>query len=219
MHSSSKQLALHLFLLFVGSCSPAKKPYQSNGTPVQSGLSLNRSKRVAIFNGSGTNKIVCGLAYPIKEADPVESLWGFINYQAQYVPSPIPIYWWSFWNTSTFVSTARTWQKDIKIQLRRDGTRIWLYDIIETGLERFGGKHGGACLLRSICEISQRPFQHNNMFGEILNAVLIPQIDNVPGKYLQARDAGNAGADCTKTYFDCTKKLWCKLTKMTKMSF
>lgn len=57
MHSSSKQLALHLFLLFVGSCSPAKKPYRSNGTPVPSSLSLNRSKRVAIFNGSGTNKV------------------------------------------------------------------------------------------------------------------------------------------------------------------
>ncbi|KAH8268703.1 hypothetical protein KR026_012158 [Drosophila bipectinata] len=217
MHSSSKQLALHLFLLFVGSCSPAKKPFQSNGTSVQS--SLSRSKRVAIFNGSGTNKIVTGLAYPVKEADPVESLWGFINYQAQYVPSPIPIYWWSFWNTSTFVSTAREWHKDIKIQWRQDETRFWLYDIIETGLERIGGKHGSACLLRSICEICQRPFQHNNMFGEILNAVLIPRIDNVPERYLQARDSGKAGADCRKTYYECTKELWCKLTKMTKITF
>jgi len=81
-------------------------------------------------------QIVAGLAFPIKQADTVQSVWGFVNYQAQYVPSPVPIYWWSFWNTSTFLSTAREWRKGIRSRVFQDETRVWLYDVVETGLER-----------------------------------------------------------------------------------
>ncbi|KAH8278412.1 hypothetical protein KR018_002870 [Drosophila ironensis] len=217
MHSSGKQLVLHFLFLFMASSHEALSPHDSDANP-SSGLILSRSKRVIIFDGAGTVKMVGGLAYPIKEADPVESVWGFINYQAQYVPSPVPIYWWSYWNTSTFVSTAREGRKDVQQQLRQDETRLWLYDIIETGLERFGGHHGSVCLLRSICEMSQNPFEHSNIFSELLNAVLIPTLDNVPGKYLHARDAGKAGANCWKTFDDCSQKLWLRIIKMTKIA-
>ncbi|XP_017009079.2 uncharacterized protein [Drosophila takahashii] len=219
MHSSGKQLdlnpsavaaisLLHLVLL-------ASAAGDGNSTR---GLSLSRSKRLAIFNGSGTNKIVTGLAFPIKQEDVVQSVWGFVNYQAQYVPSPIPIYWWSFWNTSSFVTTARDWRKSVQSGLFQDETRIWLYDVMEMGLERFGDRNAGACLLKSICEISQRPFVHSSIFGEILNTVLVPSLDNVPEKYLLARNAGKAGANCWKTYSDCSKKMWNKLIKMAKIS-
>ncbi|XP_016988008.1 uncharacterized protein LOC108050720 [Drosophila rhopaloa] len=215
MHSSGKQLDLNpsaVLLLFVLVASVAG---DGNDT---SGLSLSRSKRLAIFNGQGTNKIVIGLAFPIKQEDPVRSAVGFINYQAQYVPSPVPIYWWSFWNTSTFVTTARKWRMNVQSRLFQDETRIWLYDVVETGLERFGDRNAGACLLRSICEISQRPFLHSNIFSEILNAVLVPSLDNVPEKYLLARDAGKSGANCWKTYSDCSKKFWNRLIQMAKIS-
>nr|XP_016924521.2 uncharacterized protein LOC108005705 [Drosophila suzukii] len=183
MHSSGKQLDLNpsavlLLFVLVGSAGG-----YGDATST-SALSLSRSKRLAIFNGSGTNKIVVGLAFPIKQADTLQSVWGFINYQAQYVPSPVPIYWWSFWNTSTFVTTAREWRKQVQSRIFQDETRIWLYDVVETGLERFGDRNAGACLLKSICEISQRPFMHGSIFGEILNAVLVPSLDNVPEKYL-----------------------------------
>ncbi|XP_017046714.1 uncharacterized protein LOC108091844 [Drosophila ficusphila] len=216
MHSSGKQLQPSPFavlLLFVIAVSSA-----GDGSAT-SGGSLSRSKRFAIFNGSGTNKIVFGLAFPIKQQDTLQSVWGFINYQAQYVPAPVPIYWWSFWNTSTFVTTAREWRKNAQSRIRQDETRIWLYDVVETGLERFGDRNAGACLLRSICEISQRPFVHSSIFSEILNAMLVPSLDNVPEKYLHARDAGKAGANCRKTFNDCSKKLWNKLMQMAKTTF
>ncbi|KAH8384165.1 hypothetical protein KR009_012332 [Drosophila setifemur] len=225
MHSTSKQLALkpsialHILVFFVACCSAAKGPYPSNGGNPASSSKLSRSKRVAIFDGSGTNKIVAGLAFPIKQEDTVQSVWGFINYQAQYVPSPVPIFWWTYWNTSTFVSTAREWQKDMKGYLRHDETRLWVYDLIETGLEQLVGHHGGVCLLKSICEISQRPFEPSNIFSEILNAILVPPFDNVPAKYLYARDAGRAGADCWKTYKDCSTKLWTKIPHIPNISF
>ncbi|XP_020810860.1 uncharacterized protein LOC110186150 [Drosophila serrata] len=184
-----------------------------------SSFSLSRQKRLAIFNGSGTNKIVAGIAFPIKQEDTVQSVWGFINYQAQYVPTPIPLYWWSFWNTTTFVSTARHWQEEVQQVLFQDETRVWLYDVVETGLERFAGHNAGVCLLRIICEISQRPFQRSNIFSEILNAVFVPSFNNIPEKYLHARDAGKAGADCTRTYTECSKKLWNKLIRLTKITF
>ncbi|XP_017117287.1 uncharacterized protein LOC108139176 [Drosophila elegans] len=215
MLSSGKQLHLNpcaVLLLFVLVGSVAG---DGNDT---SGLSLSRSKRFAIFNGQGTNKIVIGLAFPVKQEDTVRSVVGFINYQAQYVPSPIPIYWWSFWNTSTFVTTAREWRQNIQSRVFQDKTRIWLYDVVETGLERLGDRNAGACLLRSICEISQRPLMHSNIFSELLNAVLVPSLDNVPEKYLHARDAGKAGANCWKTYSDCSKKFWKRLIQMAKIS-
>ncbi|KAI8044069.1 uncharacterized protein LOC128253854 [Drosophila gunungcola] len=216
MHSSGKQLdrnpcAVLLLFVLVGSVAG-----DGNDT---SGSSLSRSKRFAIFNGQGTNKIVIGLAFPVKQEDTVRSVVGFINYQAQYVPSPIPIYWWSFWNTSTFVTTARKWRQNIQSRVFQDKTRIWLYDVVETGLERLGDRNAGACLLRSICEISQRPLMHSNIFSELINAVLVPSLDNVPEKYLHARNAGKAGANCWKTYSECSKKFWKSLIQMAKISF
>ncbi|KAH8246816.1 hypothetical protein KR032_000510 [Drosophila birchii] len=244
MHSSGKQLALNpviaqlpflllllpffLLLVVVG-------PAEGNSSSTSS---LSRQKRLAIFNGSGTNKvwwpsihrvwhseglivlsqIVVGIAFPIKQEDTVQSVWGFLNYQAQYVPTPVPLYWWSFWNTTTFVSTARHWRKEVQQVLLQDETRVWLYDVVETGLERFAGHKAGVCLLRIICEISQRPFQRSNIFSEILNAVFVPSFDNVPEKYLHARDAGKAGADCRKTYTECSKNLWTKLIQLAQIT-
>ncbi|XP_016952153.1 uncharacterized protein LOC108025971 [Drosophila biarmipes] len=219
MHSSGKQLLLNpsvvvlLLLVLVGSAAGDGSATSTS----TSALSLSRSKRLAIFNGSGTNKIVAGLAYPIKQADEVQSVWGFVNYQAQYVPSPVPIYWWSFWNTSTFVTTTREWRQHVQSRLLQDETRMWLYDVVETGLERFGDRNAGSCLLKSICEIAQRPFVHSNIFGEVLNAALVPSLDNVPEKYLLARNAGKAGANCWKTYSDCSRKMWNKLIRMAKI--
>ncbi|XP_033167316.1 uncharacterized protein LOC117145683 [Drosophila mauritiana] len=218
MHSSGKQFQPNpssVLLLFVLAASAAG---DGNDRNASHGLSLSRTKRLAIFNGQGTNKIVAGLAFPIKQADTVQSVWGFVNYQAQYVPSPVPIYWWSFWNTSTFLSTAREWRRGIQSRVFQDETRVWLYDVVETGLERLGDRNAGACLLKSICEISQRPFMHNSIFGEILNAVLVPSLDNVPEKYLHARNAGRAGANCRKTYSDCSQEFWNKLVQMARIT-
>ncbi|XP_022209947.2 uncharacterized protein LOC111065826 [Drosophila obscura] len=226
MHSGTKKLNLKvpvaqmlplrlllLLLVAVDGCSGANSLFTPAGDH-----RLSRSKRVAIFNGQGVLKFVCGIAYPIPQASTQLSVWGFVNYQNQFTPAPVPIYWWSFWNTSAFQSVPREYRQDMQTQLRHDETRTWLYDVIETGLEQLDGVNGGVCLLRSICEISQRPFQQSNLFSEILNAVLVPPLDNVAGKYLLARDGGRAGADCRRTYSDCSHKLWSRLRHIAKIS-
>ncbi|KAI8045590.1 uncharacterized protein LOC128253792 [Drosophila gunungcola] len=180
---------------------------------------LSRSKRLAIYNGQGIVKLVPSLAYPVKQTDKEQSFWWFFNLQGQWIPTTIPIYWWSFWNTSTFVSTAREWRKDVQMKLTHDEARTWVYNAIEVGMEQLDGAYGGVCLLRSICEISQKPFQNSNIFSEIVNAVLVPSLDNVAGKYLHARDAGRAGADCERTYSDCSPLLWTLITNMARNPF
>ncbi|XP_039493951.1 uncharacterized protein LOC120453348 [Drosophila santomea] len=205
--------------------------------------SLSRSKRVAIFNGQGVIKVGlplqhCGfgtslttstypnllqlvpsLAYPVKQTDKTQSFWWFINVQGQWIPTTIPIFWWSFWNTTAFVSTAREWRKDMQAKVLHDEARTWVYNAIEVGMEQLDGAYGGVCLLRSICEISQKPFQNSNIFSEIVNAVLVPTMDNVASKYLHARDAGRGGADCERTYSDCNPLLWTLVTNMAKNPF
>ncbi|EDW83395.2 uncharacterized protein Dwil_GK19121 [Drosophila willistoni] len=177
--------------------------------------SLKRSKRVALFDGQGVNKFVMGFAYPVPQEDKQQSFWAFVNYQHQYQPANAPIWWWSFWNTSTFVSTAREWQNS----LYTDESRSWIYDVIETGLEQLNlGGDSKTCLLRGICEISQLPFQNDDIFTEIFNAVLIPTLDNVADRYLHARNAGRAGADCIRTFNQCDLKTWHWLSKVVKMT-
>ncbi|KAH8385920.1 hypothetical protein KR200_006762 [Drosophila serrata] len=184
----------------------------------QSDTPLSRSKR-ALFNGQGVVKLVPSLAYPVKQVDKEQSFWWFFNFQCQWVPTTIPIYWWSFWNTTAFVSTAREWRKDMKLKLTHDEARSWVYNAIELGMEQLDSEYGATCLLRSICEISQKPFQNSNIFSEIVNAVLVPSLDNVAEKYLHARDAGRGGADCERTYSDCNPLLWILVTNMAKNPF
>ncbi|XP_016952245.1 uncharacterized protein LOC108026061 [Drosophila biarmipes] len=177
---------------------------------------LSRSKRVAIYNGQGIVKFVPSLAYPIKQTDKEQSFWWFVNVQGQWIPTTVPLYWWSFWNTTAFVSTAREWRKDMQAKVLHDEARSWVYNAIEIGMEQLDGAYGGVCLLRSICEIAQKPFQNSNIFSEIVNAVLVPSLDNVGIKYLHARDAGRGGADCERTYSDCNPLLWTLVKNMAK---
>ncbi|KAH8362999.1 hypothetical protein KR084_004204 [Drosophila pseudotakahashii] len=180
---------------------------------------LSRSKRVAIYNGQGVAKFVPSLAYPIKQTDKEQSFWWFINVQGQWIPNGVPIYWWSFWNTTAFVSTAREWRKDMQSKVLHDEARTWVYNAIEVGMEQLDGAYGGVCLLRGICEISQKPFQNSNIFSEIVNSVLVPNLDNVASKYLHARNAGRGGADCERTFSDCNPLLWTLVKNMAKNPF
>ncbi|XP_032584047.1 uncharacterized protein LOC6574096 [Drosophila mojavensis] len=192
----------------------------ANLSQISPSAKLSRAKRVAIYNGQGVVKFVVSIAHPVKQVEKEQSFWFFYNLQSQYIPTTVPIFWWSFWNTTTFVSTARQLRKNMQATLHRDDTRSWVYDVIETGMAALDGSERGAnCLLRSICEISQLPFENSNIFSEIANAILIPTADNVAEKYINARDAGRAGADCHKTYKDCSRKTWNWLTNFNKLNF
>lgn len=79
-------------------------------------------------------QFVASIAHPVKQVEKEQSFWFFYNLQNQYIPTNIPIYWWSFWNTTTFVSTARQLRKGMQATLHRDDTRSWVYDAIEVGM-------------------------------------------------------------------------------------
>ncbi|ALC47290.1 CG17784 [Drosophila busckii] len=213
-------LLLLLAVSFVAGNTHSLQPSGNVNGSLPQPVKLSRAKRVAIFNGQGVVKFVASVAHPVKLPNKNHNFWFFYNLQNQYVPTTIPIYWWSFWNTTTFVSTARELRKDLQATLHRDETRSWLYDAIEIGMQQVAGSELGAvCLLRGICEISQLPFENSNVFSEMLNALLIPTVHNVAEKYLNARDAGRAGADCLRTYKDCSPKVWSWLAHVTKMTF
>lgn len=82
----------------------------------------------------GFLQFVVSIAHPIKLIEKEHSFWFFYNLQSQYIPTTIPLYWWSFWNTTTFVSTARQLRKGMHATLHRDDTRRWVYDTIEAGM-------------------------------------------------------------------------------------
>uniref|UniRef100_A0A182VEV7 Uncharacterized protein n=1 Tax=Anopheles merus TaxID=30066 RepID=A0A182VEV7_ANOME len=72
--------------------------------------------------------------------------------------------------------------------------------------ERDGTKAPGAraCLLRTICEIADRPLTHNGMVGEILDVVFSPgDSDDLPEQYKMARRYGANGVDCARLYAEC----------------
>ncbi|KAI8121884.1 hypothetical protein CVS40_7250 [Lucilia cuprina] len=125
-----------------------------------------RIKRFLIFQGGGVVKLVFGTSYPIIMADKTRSLGYFYNFQMQYPPPTIPVYWWSFYNTTTFAARRNARKRSTKMLLSYDKSRSLIYDFIET--------------------ILQRPLR-----------------SNVDDRYINARIAGENGANCDETFGKC----------------
>ncbi|KNC21779.1 hypothetical protein FF38_03981 [Lucilia cuprina] len=119
-----------------------------------------RIKRFLIFQGGGVVKLVFGTSYPIIMADKTRSLGYFYNFQMQYPPPTIPVYWWSFYNTTTFAARRNARKRSTKMLLSYDKSRSLIYDFIETILQRFGD-FSGECLLKIICEVARAPLSED----------------------------------------------------------
>ncbi|TMW48675.1 hypothetical protein DOY81_006264 [Sarcophaga bullata] len=189
-----------------------------------------RIKRFLIFDGGGVVKLVIGTSFPITLADKKRSLSYFYNFQMQYVPPPIPLFWWSLYNTSTFPARKHTQKRSTTTELQYDSSRVMLYKFIEAFLQD-SGVFDGECLLRIICEMSSAPlvedfllpeyndqeiFHHNNIadhivedngrniYHALVNLIFIPPFySNIDERYLTARNAGRNGANCSQTYGEC----------------
>ncbi|XP_020718124.1 uncharacterized protein LOC101455897 isoform X2 [Ceratitis capitata] len=184
-------------------------------------LLKRRHKRIIIFSGSGVVKFVVGVSFPIMLADKTRSMGHYYNLQVQYPLPTTPIYWWNFFNSSSFAARRQQRQaKDTPPQvklhphIKHDVSREFIYEAIEHIYERHGIP-GEACLLQAICEVSQLPFHapqqwENNLahlWHALLNAVLVPTVPNVDMKYLHASQAGRFGVDCQRAFGECPRRV------------
>ncbi|XP_037808481.1 uncharacterized protein LOC119601555 [Lucilia sericata] len=188
-----------------------------------------RIKRFLIFQGGGVVKLVFGTSYPIIMADKTKSLSYFYNFQMQYPPPTIPVYWWSLYNTSTFAARRNARKRSTEMLLSYDRSRSLIYDFMETILQRFGD-FGGECLLKVICEVARAPLIEDmnasnegsiqmhitdndengilddngrNIYHKLINLIFTPLRSNVDERYINARIAGETGANCGETFGKC----------------
>ncbi|XP_067619955.1 uncharacterized protein [Eurosta solidaginis] len=179
-----------------------------------------RNKRVIIFSGGGVVKFVVGVSFPIDLGDKQRSLSHFYNLQGQFPPPMRPTYWWNYFNSSSFAARRQQRKQNnytrekLHHRLKHDVSRELIYTAIEQIYER-NGLSGESCLLQAICEVSQLPFHvpriwenHlGHLWHAILNAVLIPTLQNVDIKYLHAGQAGRFGADCRQAFRECPQRV------------
>ncbi|XP_012284504.1 uncharacterized protein LOC105701923 [Orussus abietinus] len=79
---------------------------------------------------------------------------------------------------------------------KRSLDRTTTYGIIENKFESFGYP-GRECLLRSICEASQHPLEHNGVLGDILRVIFAPSTsrpEDLPEEVLKAEHHGKDGS-------------------------
>ena len=69
-------------------------------------------------------------------SDKKRSLSYFYNFQMQYVPPPIPLFWWSLYNTSTFPARKYAQKRSTARALQYDSSRVMLYKFIEAFLQK-----------------------------------------------------------------------------------
>lgn len=180
----------------------------------------SRQKKFIIYSGAGMLKYVVGVSFPIPLADPHRSLNHYYNLQIQYPALPRPLYWWNFFNSSTFAARRQQRQQIDATQIKpgshikHDASREFIYKGVEKIFEQ-QGLSGESCLQQAICEISQVPFHVpriwrndlRHLWQAIINAVLIPTVPNVDMKYLHASQAGRFGVDCQQTFNQCPQRV------------
>ncbi|XP_011191218.1 uncharacterized protein LOC105217754 [Zeugodacus cucurbitae] len=175
-----------------------------------------RQKKFIIFNGGGTVKYLVAVSIPIILPNPQHSISHYYNIQSPHVPLPRPLYWWDFFNSSTFAARRQQRQlteaTPVKLhpKIKHDASREYIYEALEQIFQQHGIP-GESCLLQAICEVSQLPFHvpHiwrndlRHLWHAMVNAILIPTVPNVDMKYLHASQAGRFGVDCQQAFSEC----------------
>lgn len=89
---------------------------------------------------------VVGVSFPIPLADPHRSLNHYYNLQIQYPALPRPLYWWNFFNSSTFAARRQQRQQRQQIDatqikpgshIKHDASREFIYKGIEKIFEQY----------------------------------------------------------------------------------
>lgn len=86
---------------------------------------------------------VVGVSFPVILADPHRSFAHYYNLQIQYASLPRPLYWWNFYNSSTFAARRQQRQlteaAQVKLHpnIKHDASREFIYEGIEQIFERY----------------------------------------------------------------------------------
>uniref|UniRef100_A0A1I8PL67 Uncharacterized protein n=1 Tax=Stomoxys calcitrans TaxID=35570 RepID=A0A1I8PL67_STOCA len=143
-------LTLHIFCTEQGTVSNSS---WNRGVEFKNTTIIGRSRRFIIYDGVGVVKVsvpedevkrvldkqktslqlVLGAQIPIVLADKMRSLSVLYNLQMQYTPPPVPLYWWSLYNTSTFAARK---QRAVEMLQQKDNSRMLLYKYLETYFDR-----------------------------------------------------------------------------------
>ncbi|CAL4157215.1 unnamed protein product, partial [Meganyctiphanes norvegica] len=110
---------------------------------------------------------------------------------------------------------SNTWNLD----LSKDGVlggrsiedrhqRKTIYERLETFFDNMG-HDGRSCVLRTICEVAELPFEHG-VLGEVVNLILLATTgsneltgDNLPDEYALAEHYGRTKGNCWALYNQC----------------
>ncbi|XP_023314481.1 chitinase 3 [Trichogramma pretiosum] len=102
---------------------------------------------------------------------------------------------------------------------RRSIDRSTVYTVIRNKLDR-AGFPGHDCLLRSICETSEQPLDHNGIVGDVMTVIFTPSTsrpeDDLPEGVREAEAAGRSGspASCDKYKLRCPIGLFDLVSKL-----
>ncbi|KAL7304411.1 hypothetical protein TKK_0003209 [Trichogramma kaykai] len=102
---------------------------------------------------------------------------------------------------------------------RRSIDRSTVYTVIRNKLDR-AGFPGHDCLLRSICETSEQPLDHNGIVGDVMTVIFTPSTsrpeDDLPEGAREAEAAGRSGspASCDKYKLRCPIGLFDLVSKL-----
>lgn len=131
---------------------------------------VRRQKRYLIFANGGINKLVGGFSYPIDLGDkkPWRQMNCAWNFQAQYSPPTMPLYWWDKWDGRNLMQARRMYD-DFGTYVE-DQSSKFVYLAIEMFLDR-RGVNGRECLMKAFCENAQAYDEFNSVVSAMIKRI------------------------------------------------
>ncbi|XP_018575983.1 uncharacterized protein LOC108914620 [Anoplophora glabripennis] len=167
---------------------------------------VSRQKRWLIWN-EGTNwvQFIFGVGIPLE-----------VNNQAITIGTVMKAFYLLPTNSSSYTSPSINYERK-----KRSESRWFLYDVLENYLSRYKSLDGKACLLKTICEVSQIPFdEKSGILAEVLHAVLTPSStedvseNDTDSEYHAAEKLGKEVANCNSVFPECGTNLLQQFTKL-----
>ncbi|XP_015840908.2 uncharacterized protein LOC107399276 [Tribolium castaneum] len=171
-----------------------------------SGEILSRQKRYLIWKeGINWVQMIAGIGLPIELRD-----------QSITVGTVVKAYYLLPNNSTYYTHPSIDYARK-----KRSSSRWVAYKLIESFFERNGYGDGKACLLRSICEVSAKPFERKTgILAEIIHAILTPSttretLDNhLNCEYHAAEKLGKEVDNCEALFPECPLNFIQQFTKM-----
>ncbi|OXU22223.1 hypothetical protein TSAR_011366 [Trichomalopsis sarcophagae] len=182
---------MHLLLAAVLLLSLLGEKVQSGARNSEMASILHRPIRAISYPSNSNMGIFVAIAVPLE--DPVNSVSLSYFFEASYgLPD----------NSSYYLLPA-----GIERSRRKRGIdRATVYALLQSRLQSSAGFPGHECLLRSICEASEYPLEHNGLLGDVFRVVFTPSSsrpeDHLPDGIVEAELKGR-NATCQDYHAGC----------------